>query len=97
MGTAAERVDEDRPARAEVEEIENGFRVRLTEEYSIEVWRMLFNWRLVILEPDQQVSVWHGYCFFGTDLTSLARAIAAGLAWEDPMHTDPPDFDKKAF
>lgn len=58
---------------------------------------MLFNWRLVILEPNQEHSVWHGYCFFGTDLTSLARAIAAGLAWEDPMHTDPPDYDKKAF
>lgn len=30
-------------------------------------------------------------------LESLARAVAAGLEWQDPLHTDPAGFDRKAF
>ncbi len=72
-----------------------GFRLQQTDEYTVEVWRMIYNWRLVVFRDE--VSVEHGYCFFGTGLEPAARAVAAGLAWEDPLHTDPPDFDKKAF
>lgn len=80
-----------------IEQNERGFLIRQTDEYVIEIWRMLFNWRLVVMLPNQQMFVEHGYCFFGTGLESLARAAAAGLTWEDPLHTDPSDFDKKAF
>lgn len=72
-----------------------GFRLQQTGEYTVEVWRMIVNWRLVVFRDEYTVE--HGYCFFGTGLTSLARAVAAGLEWADPLHTDPTDFDKKAF
>lgn len=39
----------------------------------------------------------HGYCYFGLGLESLARAVAAGLEWKDPLRTDPTGFDRKAF
>lgn len=39
----------------------------------------------------------HGYCYFGTGLESLARAVAAGLQWVDPLNTAPEGFDKQAF
>lgn len=77
--------------------IEQGFLVQDTPEYRVEVWRMLFNWRLVVLPPGPPTFVYHGYCYFGTDLESLARAIAAGLEWADPINTAPEGFNKKAF
>lgn len=74
---------------------EQGFRLQQTDEYTVEVWRMIVNWRLVVFT--NEVTVNHGYCFFGTGLGTLARAVAVGLEWEDPLNTDPSDFDKKAF
>ncbi|WP_133962406.1 hypothetical protein [Rathayibacter sp. PhB151] len=76
---------------------ENGFRLQETETFTVEVWKMLFNWRLVVMPPHQQVETTHGYCYFGTGLESLARAVAAGLQWADPMNTAPEGFDKQAF
>lgn len=77
--------------------IDNGFRVQVSDEHVVEVWRYLFNWRLVSMLPAQRATAERGYCFFGTGLEPLARAIAAGLAWEDPLRSDPPDYDKRAF
>lgn len=77
--------------------IDNGFRLQETDEYVVEVWRYVFNWRLVVLFPNQLIAVEHGFCYFGTDLESLARAVAAGLEWDDPLHTLPAGFDKQAF
>lgn len=77
--------------------IDEGFRLRATETYIVEVHKMLFNWRLVVFEPDALIDIKHGYCFFGTDLATLARAVAAGLEWVDPMNTPPADFDKQAY
>lgn len=82
---------------ARIVQIENGFRLQSTDAYVVEVWKYLYNWRLVVLLPNQQVTVEHGFCFFGRGLESLARAVAAGLIWEDPLHSLPPDFDKQAF
>lgn len=82
---------------ARVTEIENGFRLQSNDQYVVEVWRMLFNWRLVVMLPNQSVTIKHGFCYFGTDLETLARTIASGLAWEDPLNTKPNGFDKQAF
>lgn len=78
-------------------EISNGFRLQETDKYVVEVWGYIFNWRLVVYPAGQLTSVSHGYCYFGRGLEPLARAVAAGLEWQDPMHTDPTGFDKKAF
>lgn len=77
--------------------IDNGFRLQSTDEHVVEVWRYIFNWRLVSMLPNQQETTERGYCFFGTDLETLARAVAAGLEWENPLHSDPTDYDKRAF
>ncbi len=81
----------------QLERIDNGWRVKSTDEYVIEVWKTLFNWRLVVMEPNQQATVEHGFCYFGLGLESLTRAVAAGLEWEDPFNTKPNGFDKQAF
>lgn len=81
----------------QLERIDNGWRVKVTDEYVIEVWKTLFNWRLVVMVPNQQAYVEHGFCYFGLGLESLTRAIAAGLEWEDPFTTKPAGFDKQAF
>lgn len=74
-----------------------GYRIKVVDGYAIEAWRMLFNWRLVVFEDGQTSTVEHGYCYFGLGTLPLERAIAAGLAWADPLNTDPVGFDKKAF
>lgn len=82
---------------ARIETIDDGFRLQSTDEHVVEVWRYMFNWRLVSMLPNQNATTERGYCFFGTDLESLARAVAAGLAWENPLRSDPEGFDKRAF
>jgi hypothetical protein len=86
-----------RVAGERIVRISNGFRLQETEEYTVEVWKMLYNWRLVVMPPRQQIETTHGYCYFGTDLEALARAVAAGLTWADPLRTPPSGFDKQAF
>lgn len=89
---------------------EHGFRIRTTETYFLEVHRAMFNWRLVlhvhgiecslpsVEHPDSVCpTLEHGYCYFGLGLESLARAVSAGLDWQDPLRTDPAGFDRKAF
>jgi hypothetical protein len=90
-------VEEIFAEEAGVEQIANGFRIRQTEEYVIEVWAMLFNWRLVVMRPNQQVNVDRGFCYFGRGLEALSLAVVAGLEWEDPYGTDPKGYGKKAF
>lgn len=80
-----------------IQQTENGYRLQETDEYVVEVWPMLFNWRLIVMLPNQNTTVEHGYCYFGRGLESLARATAAGLTWADPLNTLPDGFDKQAF
>jgi hypothetical protein len=86
-----------RVAGERIVRISNEFRLQETEEYTVEVRKMLYNWRLVIRPPRQQIEITHGYYYFGTDLEALVRAIAAGLEWVGPVHTAPRGFDNQAF
>jgi len=76
---------------------ENGFRLQTTDEYVVEVWAMLYNWRLIVMLPNQTITVEHGFCYFGRDFETLARAVAAGLTWENPLTDAPEGYDKQAF
>ncbi|WP_230674212.1 hypothetical protein [Rathayibacter sp. Leaf248] len=58
---------------------------------------MLFNWRLVVMPPHQQIETTHAYCYFDTGLESLAGTVAAGLQWAHPFNTAPEGVDKQAF
>lgn len=77
--------------------VERGFRIRATPDYVVEVHKMLFNWRVVVFDPEDPVAIDRGFCYVGTGLETLARAVAAGLAWDDPYGTDPTGADKHAF
>lgn len=77
---------------------EYGFRVRATDEYVIDVRKMLFNWRLIVSLPERYgIEDEHGFCYFGRTEEALHRAVVAGLAWEDPLNTEPEGFNKQAF
>jgi hypothetical protein len=79
-----------------IEEIEGGYRVQRGDGYVVDVMRMAFNWR-VVLHPDNGAFYDRGFCYFGVTFESLARAVAAAVAWEDPYNTLPEGFDKQAF
>ena len=75
-----------------------GYRLAEGDDWYVEVHRMLYNWRLVVgLAELDGVSYEKGYCYFGTDQATLAKAILAARAWEDPLDTDPVGFDKRAY
>lgn len=79
-------------------QVQGGYRIKQTDEYYVDVMLMMFNWRLVVgLTEMDGLTYEHGYCYFGTDLGTFARAVAAGIAWTDPLNTDPEGFDKKAY
>lgn len=81
----------------ELTQTENGFRIQETEEFVVEVWAMIYNWRLIVMLPNQNVTVEHAYCYFGRDLTTMLKAIAAGIAWKEPLTSAPEGYDKQAF
>jgi hypothetical protein len=82
----------------ELRVIEGGYRLVETDEYVVDCMVMLFNWRLVVTTPQYDgLQYMHGFCYFGRDRATLLRAIAAGLAWEDPLHTAPEGYDKQAY
>jgi hypothetical protein len=74
-----------------------GYRVRSTDAFIVEVLATVFNWRLVVHQHDSMCepsdiaagtcasTYEHGFCYFGRGLSTLAEAVAAGLAWEDPV------------
>jgi hypothetical protein len=80
------------------ERIPGGYVLARTDDYVVDVTIMMFNWRIHVALPEQYGQTYeHGYCYFGTGVDTMLRAVAAGLAWEDPFNTDPTGYDKKAF
>ena len=74
--------------------------VARNEAWTIDLALMLFNWRLhVAVSSEYGFGYVHGYCYFGTDYVTALRAFSAGLEWAkgDPLHSQPPGFDKEAF
>jgi hypothetical protein len=92
-------MDDPIPSLLKVEPSKNGtgYVVWSNDEYTVEVWRMMFNWRLVAYVTGDDMNVLHGYCYFGTELRSLALAVIAGQNWKDVLNAEPEGYDKKAF
>lgn len=75
-----------------------GYRVAETETHEFHVVRMAFNWRigkmrkpverLSWLEPNSQ------YCYVGTGLATLARAILAAQVWAATGAAEPEGWNK---
>lgn len=83
---------------SELQVIDGGYRLQATDEHIVDCMRMLFNWRLVVTTPEEDGrSYRHGFCYFGRDAATMHRAIAAGLAWADPLTSAPEGYDKQAY
>ena len=77
-----------------------GFLVAETDDFIIEVSPMIFNWRIQVVSPELYGQCWEkGYCYFGTSINTLVKALSAAEEWAtgDPFTTDPPGFDKQAY
>lgn len=97
-GEAVEAEADNSDLTEGLERIDGGWIIRRTDEYVIDVARQIFNWRLHVAVPENYGTFYeHGYCYFGTGADSLVLAIEAGKRWEDPLHTDPIGFGKKAY
>ena len=80
------------------EPVVGGYIVRRTDTYVVDVVCQIYNWRLHVSNADEYGKTYvHGYCYFGTGAETLAGALVAAHAWEDPLHTDPIGYGKKAF
>lgn len=71
------------------------------DRWVISIARMIFNYRVYVSAEELFGETYEsGYCYFGTDPATYALAVGSATAWalsEDPLNTDPPQFDKKAF
>lgn len=74
------------------------------EAWVITLRRQIFNWRLYITTPEEMGrSYVAGYCYFGNDAygtDSYHDALHAAIAWaqeDNPLTTEPPGHNKKAF
>jgi hypothetical protein len=76
---------------------EDRYLVREADGYVVEVWRMMFNWRLTVAPAGQEKILDRGFCYFGRSHEAFLRAVAAGLTWADPYGTEPDGFDKQAY
>lgn len=75
-----------------------GYRVKDSDcgRYVVEVWRMLYNWRVVLRPKDCDVTVEGAWCYFGNGWTSLRNALLAAAVWSGDPATEPPGYDKRA-
>lgn len=77
--------------------VDGGFRVKETETSVIDVQRMIFNWR-VSRTPKADLDYYdRAYCYYGTSVLVLLRAVSAALEWDGADDTDPVGWDKNAL
>ena len=74
--------------------VDGGFRVKETPDHWIDVQRMLFNWRVSRTPKSCPMTYDRNYCYFGTGLETLLRAVAAAAEWDGADDTDPAGWDK---
>lgn len=76
----------------------DGFVLKRTSDYVVDVSRMLYNWRLQVARAEEYGRQYeHGFCYFGTGMESLGRVALAAAQWNDPLNTLPEGFDKQAY
>jgi hypothetical protein len=80
---------------ANIVAIDGGFGIKDTRYGAIAVNRMIFNWRIV--RHSTPLTYDRGWCYFGTDLATLLRAVDAALKWDGADDTAPIGYDKDVF
>lgn len=81
-------------AGSEAVPVAGGFRVKETETAWIDVLRMIFNWRVAnTLKSDPDSSRRH-WCYAGTSLLTLIRAVGAVAEWDGADGSEPEGWNK---
>jgi len=78
----------------EVTAIDGGFRVKETATHWIDVQRMIFNWRISTTPKSCPLTYDRNWCYFGTGIETLLRAVGAASEWDGADDTDPPGWSK---
>ena len=81
-------------AGGEVTPIDGGFRVKETETHWVDVLKMIWSWRIVTTSKDVPESYDRHWCYAGTSLLSLIRAVGAAAEWDGSDGTEPEGWNK---
>lgn len=79
-----------------ISQVSGGLRVKETETAWVDVMRMIYNWRVVRVLKDSPETVDRAWCYYGTDIATLLRAVEAAIAWDGGDGTAPAGWDKDA-
>lgn len=82
--------------RTEITDWEGGYLLKQTETHNIGVIRMLYNWRVVRQPKNLPETLDRAWCFYGTDVSVLLRAVGAALEWDGADDSAPEGWDKNA-
>lgn len=68
--------------------------VKRTTHWRVEIFEMIYNYRIVLSRVNDHSSYERAWCYFGTDPTSFARAIFAARNFDPECQEAPADYDK---
>lgn len=74
--------------------IDGGYRIKETETHYIDVVLMLYNWRVTRTPKASPLTYDRGWCYFGTDWSTLLLAAMAAYAWDGADDTEPKGWNK---
>lgn len=81
-----------------ITEVEGGYRVGQTPTHYVDVYRMLFNWRVALVPIAHPMTVDQAWCFVGTDqFTMLKALVAARLMTGNSGLPEPPGWNKNVM
>lgn len=63
--------------------------------YLVELVPMIYNWRVVLTPADDTYGWDFGWCYFGTDRDTFARAWLAAERFDLETMAEPEGFDKR--
>lgn len=68
--------------------------VKKTENYRVEIYQMIYNFRVVVSDLDNYLWWIQGWCYFGTDPEVFLKAIKAAREWDPESEPAPQGFDR---
>lgn len=72
-----------------------GYRIKSTLTHHIDIYRMIFNWRIITVPKNAPMFVDRGWCYQGTGLAGFLPAALAAIAWDGANDTEPAGYFKR--
>jgi hypothetical protein len=81
---------------ADITTIDGGWRIKENPAgtHYVDVLHMLFNFRIVLTPKDDPSFYVRHWCYSGNNFPSLMRTIAAAIAWDGGLDTEPDGWNK---